>query len=181
MHHPTAWACPLIRFQIARRSHRSHTQEQDHSTLSVQYLAANDVIDLSSSCYAVYNDLAHPPATQISNKYAWRTADGSYNNIDIPDLGKVWKPDGNVPTLPQMILIDILTGWNSLFPISPANSSFAFWPTSRPRTCIRYVSSRQAFKLITNNLKLITRLLRREGVRFLDQDSICGSRLFIVC
>jgi hypothetical protein len=37
----------------------------------------------------VYNDLAHPPATSISNKYAWRTADGSYNNIDIPDLGKV--------------------------------------------------------------------------------------------
>ena len=37
----------------------------------------------------VYNDLAHPAATSISNKYAWRTADGSYNNIDLPDLGKV--------------------------------------------------------------------------------------------
>jgi hypothetical protein len=40
----------------------------------------------------LYNDLCHPPATIISNKYAWRTADGSYNNIDIPDLGKSGTP-----------------------------------------------------------------------------------------
>ncbi|KAH9479383.1 Linoleate 10R-lipoxygenase [Psilocybe cubensis] len=40
----------------------------------------------------LYNDLSHPPATSISNKYAWRTADGSYNNIDIPDLGKAGTP-----------------------------------------------------------------------------------------
>ncbi|KIM44733.1 hypothetical protein M413DRAFT_442688 [Hebeloma cylindrosporum] len=40
----------------------------------------------------LYNDLAHPAATSISNKYAWRTADGSYNNIDIPDLGKAGTP-----------------------------------------------------------------------------------------
>ncbi|KAF8906299.1 linoleate diol synthase [Gymnopilus junonius] len=40
----------------------------------------------------LYNDLAHPPATLISNKYAWRTADGSYNNIEYPDLGKAGTP-----------------------------------------------------------------------------------------
>ncbi|KAF4610857.1 hypothetical protein D9613_007045 [Agrocybe pediades] len=40
----------------------------------------------------LYNDLSHPPATSISNKYAWRTADGSYNNIDIPDMGKAGTP-----------------------------------------------------------------------------------------
>ncbi|KDR80737.1 hypothetical protein GALMADRAFT_1103751 [Galerina marginata CBS 339.88] len=40
----------------------------------------------------LYNDLTHPPATSISNKYAWRTADGSFNNIDIPDLGKAGTP-----------------------------------------------------------------------------------------
>ncbi|KAF8966303.1 linoleate diol synthase [Flammula alnicola] len=40
----------------------------------------------------LYNDLAHPPATLVSNKYAWRTADGSYNNIDIPDMGKAGTP-----------------------------------------------------------------------------------------
>ncbi|KAF8159445.1 linoleate diol synthase [Crassisporium funariophilum] len=40
----------------------------------------------------LYNDLSHPAATSISNKYAWRTADGSYNNIDIPDMGKAGTP-----------------------------------------------------------------------------------------
>jgi hypothetical protein len=25
----------------------------------------------------------------MGNKYAWRTVDGSHNNIDMPDLGKV--------------------------------------------------------------------------------------------
>ncbi|KAJ7577084.1 linoleate diol synthase [Mycena floridula] len=40
----------------------------------------------------LYNDLGHPPATCIGNKYAWRTADGSFNNVSLPDLGK-----GNTP------------------------------------------------------------------------------------
>ncbi|KAF8809484.1 linoleate diol synthase [Phlegmacium glaucopus] len=39
-----------------------------------------------------YNDLSHPPSTCIGNKYAWRTADGSFNNIDLPDLGKAGTP-----------------------------------------------------------------------------------------
>ena len=43
----------------------------------------------SHTTLPVYNDLCHPPATIISNKQAWCMADGSYNNIDIPDLGKV--------------------------------------------------------------------------------------------
>ena len=41
---------------------------------------------------AVYHDLQHPPATYISDKYAWRSADGSFNNINIPDLGKSGAP-----------------------------------------------------------------------------------------
>jgi linoleate 10R-lipoxygenase len=40
----------------------------------------------------VYNDLPHPPATYIGPKYQWRTADGSFNNPDIPDLGKANTP-----------------------------------------------------------------------------------------
>src|SRR5262245_1473904 len=36
----------------------------------------------------VYNDLPHPPSTYIGNAYAWRTADGSFNNVAIPDMGK---------------------------------------------------------------------------------------------
>ncbi|KAJ3767452.1 linoleate diol synthase [Lentinula raphanica] len=42
----------------------------------------DDVIKL------LYNDLSHPPATLIGKKYAWRSADGSGNNIGDPDLGK---------------------------------------------------------------------------------------------
>ncbi|KAF8653539.1 hypothetical protein AX16_003904 [Volvariella volvacea WC 439] len=40
----------------------------------------------------LYNDLTHPAATSVGNKYAWRTADGSYNNIDVPDMGKSGTP-----------------------------------------------------------------------------------------
>lgn len=42
--------------------------------------------------HAVYNDLTHPPATFVSNKYAWRSADGSFNNPNLPDLGKSHTP-----------------------------------------------------------------------------------------
>ncbi|KAF9038426.1 linoleate diol synthase [Panaeolus papilionaceus] len=40
----------------------------------------------------LWNDLSHPAATSISPKYSWRTADGSYNNIDCPDMGKAGTP-----------------------------------------------------------------------------------------
>ena len=40
----------------------------------------------------VYNDLTHPPSTYVSNKYAWRSADGSYNNVNIPEMGKAGNP-----------------------------------------------------------------------------------------
>ncbi|KAF5383694.1 hypothetical protein D9615_003624 [Tricholomella constricta] len=40
----------------------------------------------------LYNDLGHPPATSIGNGYAWRTADGSYNNVDLPNMGKAGTP-----------------------------------------------------------------------------------------
>jgi hypothetical protein len=36
----------------------------------------------------VYNDLGHPPPTSIG-RHAWRMADGSYNNINLPEMGKV--------------------------------------------------------------------------------------------
>ncbi|KAK7049205.1 hypothetical protein VNI00_005806 [Paramarasmius palmivorus] len=40
----------------------------------------------------LYNDLYHPPATCIGNKYAWRTADGSFNNVSIPEMGRAGEP-----------------------------------------------------------------------------------------
>lgn len=40
----------------------------------------------------VFYDLPHPPATYMGNQYRWRTADGSYNNVQIPDMGKAGTP-----------------------------------------------------------------------------------------
>ncbi|THH03482.1 hypothetical protein EW145_g6221 [Phellinidium pouzarii] len=40
----------------------------------------------------LYNDLTHPPATYVSNTYAWRSADGSFNNVSVPDMGKSHTP-----------------------------------------------------------------------------------------
>ncbi|OAX33207.1 heme peroxidase [Rhizopogon vinicolor AM-OR11-026] len=40
----------------------------------------------------LYNDLTHPPATYLGPKYQFRTADGSNNNPDSPDLGKAGTP-----------------------------------------------------------------------------------------
>lgn len=39
----------------------------------------------------MYNDLPHPPASFIGN-FAFRAADGSNNNLDMPDLGKAGTP-----------------------------------------------------------------------------------------
>ena len=40
----------------------------------------------------MYNDLPHPAATYLGPKYQWRTADGSNNNVDVPDMGKANTP-----------------------------------------------------------------------------------------
>ncbi|KAI0766618.1 linoleate diol synthase [Trametes elegans] len=40
----------------------------------------------------LYSDLPHPPSTSIGPKYAYRTADGSNNNPDVPHLGKAGLP-----------------------------------------------------------------------------------------
>ncbi|KAJ7074134.1 linoleate diol synthase [Mycena amicta] len=39
-----------------------------------------------------YNDLSHPHATNIGNEYAWRSADGSRNNVNAPDMGRAGTP-----------------------------------------------------------------------------------------
>ncbi|KAH7890809.1 heme peroxidase [Phlebopus sp. FC_14] len=57
-----------------------------HPSGKVQDLAQTFVIK------TLYNDLAHPPATFLGPEYAFRTADGSNNNPDQPDLGKAGTP-----------------------------------------------------------------------------------------
>lgn len=44
------------------------------------------------SKYTVYYDLPHPPATYANEKFQFRSADGSGNNILLPDLGKANMP-----------------------------------------------------------------------------------------
>ena len=53
------------------------------------YLEVHSVLTLP---LLVYEDLPHPPDTSIGPKYAYRTADGSYNNPNMPDLGKAGTP-----------------------------------------------------------------------------------------
>ena len=40
----------------------------------------------------MYKDLPHPPSTYVGDKYAWRSADGSGNNLSDPDMGKANTP-----------------------------------------------------------------------------------------
>ncbi|KAK7980050.1 Sporulation protein rmd1 [Apiospora arundinis] len=40
----------------------------------------------------IWNSLDHPPACVLGDKYNYRQADGSFNNIHIPDLGKAGMP-----------------------------------------------------------------------------------------
>lgn len=51
-----------------------------------------DCFIATSDTRKVYNDLRHPPATYVSSQYAFRTADGSYNNVQVPDMGKAGLP-----------------------------------------------------------------------------------------
>ena len=40
----------------------------------------------------VYDDLSRPPATYLGTPYSYRTADGSFNNISDPKMGKAAEP-----------------------------------------------------------------------------------------
>jgi linoleate 10R-lipoxygenase len=40
----------------------------------------------------LYDDLSHPPATYLGPTYQYRRADGSYNNVSDPDMGKAGQP-----------------------------------------------------------------------------------------
>jgi hypothetical protein len=72
----------------------SQADEQWMQEVFDQLFAGKSIEDItlhSQSSIAVYNELSHPASTSISNKHAWCTADGSNNDIDMTDLGKVVK------------------------------------------------------------------------------------------
>lgn len=64
---------------------------------SVPYLAWNANHNLKSipphlGISRDQNDLSRPPLTRLGYEYAWRSADGSKNNVANPDLGKTGSP-----------------------------------------------------------------------------------------
>jgi len=58
----------------------------NHPSGKIQDLAQSFVIRM------LYNDLGHPPSTFVGPEHSFRTADGSNNNPDYPDLGKAGMP-----------------------------------------------------------------------------------------
>jgi hypothetical protein len=42
--------------------------------------------------FTVYNDLPHPAPTYIGPNFAWRTANGSGNNVALPSMGQAGTP-----------------------------------------------------------------------------------------
>jgi cytochrome P450 len=58
----------------------------NHPSGKIQDLAQSFAIKM------LYNDLSHPPSTFVGPEHAFRTADGSNNNPDCPDLGKAGTP-----------------------------------------------------------------------------------------
>ncbi|KAF7982555.1 hypothetical protein HWV62_27534 [Athelia sp. TMB] len=55
-----------------------------NSTLAQE--GANGVVKL------LYNDLPHPASSYVGKQYQYRSADGSNNNVDVPDMGKANTP-----------------------------------------------------------------------------------------
>ncbi|KAA1469100.1 linoleate diol synthase, partial [Dentipellis sp. KUC8613] len=53
---------------------------------SIQNRVQNSVIEM------LYNDLSHPPPTYLGDEYKYRKADGSFNNISDPNMGKAGTP-----------------------------------------------------------------------------------------
>ncbi|CCL98613.1 uncharacterized protein FIBRA_00615 [Fibroporia radiculosa] len=58
----------------------------NHSTSAIGSKLQTLVVEL------LYDDLAHPPETYVGKEYSYRSADGSNNNISVPDLGKAGTP-----------------------------------------------------------------------------------------
>lgn len=84
----------------------------------------------------LYRDLPHPPASFISNTYAWRQPDGSHNNPHNPDLGKAGTPyarsvQGATP-MPQAelpdpgLIFDTLLRRERFVPHPAGNSAMMF-------------------------------------------------------
>ncbi|KAH9839793.1 linoleate diol synthase [Rhodofomes roseus] len=57
-----------------------------HSTTAIGAKLSDSVVEL------LYDDLPHPPETYIGPEYAFRSADGSGNNLQDPELGKANRP-----------------------------------------------------------------------------------------
>ena len=70
---------------LQNRLQNAVVELREHSTSFIHQVSLTHLLP-------VYNDLPHPPSTYIGDKYAWRCADGSCNNLSDPDMGKAGMP-----------------------------------------------------------------------------------------
>jgi hypothetical protein len=75
----------------------------------------------------LWNVLPHPPTTSLGAQYRYRTADGSYNNIYMPDLGKADTPYART-TKPELIQNVALPDPGTLFDELMARPADKFEP-----------------------------------------------------
>lgn len=97
----------------------------------------------------MYDDLPHPPATYMGKDYQWRKADGSYNNVDSPDIGKANTPYARsvqqghplpVNTMPDAGLIfDTLLRRESVSYFMFSISTGSHWESSSRHTLLAFL------------------------------------------
>ncbi|KZT65024.1 linoleate diol synthase [Daedalea quercina L-15889] len=152
----------------------------------------------------LYDDLPHPPETYIGEKYAWRSADGSGNNLQDPSLGQAGQPYARSaqPThpLPRHELPDAGLIFDTLlrreaapqFVPHPAGLSslmFSFaalvihsiFRTSHDRPDINETSSYvDLAPLYGNNQEMQNKIRVRDGRGLLHPDTFAEDRLLLL-
>lgn len=149
----------------------------------------------------LYNDLSHPPATYLGTQYSYRTADGSYNNICDPKMGKADEPYARsvqqTHALPTNMLPDAGLVFDTLlkrekFVRHPAGlSSFMFsfaalvihtvFRTSHKDVSINETSSYvDLAPLYGNNVETLNKIRAGDGRGLLLPDTFAEDRLLLL-
>ncbi|KAF9240691.1 heme peroxidase [Melanogaster broomeanus] len=133
----------------------------------------------------LYNDLAHPPATFMGPEYAFRTADGSNNNPDFPDLGKAGTPyarsvqQGN--TLPRNQMPDAGLVFDTLLRRDEPSSPTLCSATDHKDVNINMTSSYVDLAPLYGNDQITQDTIRiKDGRGCLQPDTFAEDRLLLL-